>query len=308
MSSTQSPPRVPTYDMQQRSLRADFYIRDQHAGSSGAGLHRHEYFQIQINLGGDTTQHIGNVQRPFPRNALAFILPHRMHMIAHPEDANFRVINFSQHFLLPHLNCDPLELEDVSIQSAPELTPFRFQEHIDFILDNSEFEPVCTLLERMSEHDCERQFGSREVLKGLLLQLIGSICRLYAKPLTQLADNNAAQNSRRDALARMSEYVRTHLADPDLNLKEAAAATFLSQTYLTHWLRKEIGKTFSEFVLERRMQMARAQLLNGSMSVGEVARLCGFSDEAYFSRRFKHVHGQPPGQFRREQQSALGMK
>lgn len=305
MSSTQSPTRVPTYGMQQRSPRADFYIRDQRASTGESGLHRHEYFQIQVNLGGDTVQSIGNVERPFPRNALAFILPHRMHKIAHPADGNFRVINFSQSFLLPHLNCDPLELEDVSIQSAPELSPFRFQEHLDFILKDNDFKTVCALLEQMMEHDCERHFGSREVLKGLLLQLIGMTCSLYAEPLTLLADNNAAQASRRNALARMSEYVSKHLDDPDLNLKEAAAATFLSPTYLTHWLRKEIGKTFSEFVLERRMQMARNHLLNGSASVGEVARLCGFADEAYFSRRFKQVHGLPPGQYRRDQLNSL---
>jgi len=31
-----------------------------------------------------------------------------------------------------------------------------------------------------------------------------------------------------------------------------AAATYVSPTYLTHWLHKEIGKTFTERVLERR--------------------------------------------------------
>ncbi|MDE1166126.1 MAG: helix-turn-helix transcriptional regulator [Pseudomonas sp.] len=296
-----SSPRVPTYGMQQRSERADFYIRDKRARSAETALHRHEYFQIQINLGGDTVQHIGHVERPFPRNALAFILPHRMHLIPHPADGNFMVINFSQTFLLPHLPCDPLDLEDVSILLAPELSPFRFQEHLDFILEDGPFAEVCTLLQRMAQLDRDRQFGTREVLKGLLLQLIGTVCGLYAEPLKTLADSNAAQASRRDALTRMSEYVRKHLADPDLSLKTVAAATYLSPTYLTHWLRKEIGKTFSELVLERRMHMARSQLLNGTRPVGEVARLCGFADEAYFSRRFRQIHGLPPGQFRREQ-------
>ena len=84
----------------------------------------------------------------------------------------------------------------------------------------------------------------------------------------------------------MSEYLRRHIDDPDLNLQKVAAATYLSPTYLTHWLRKEIGKTFSELVLERRMHAARNYLLNGSRPVGEVARLCGFADEAYFSPTF----------------------
>nr|WP_314490867.1 helix-turn-helix transcriptional regulator [uncultured Pseudomonas sp.] len=293
--------RVPTYGMQQRSERADFYIRDEQGRPAETALHRHEYFQIQVNLGGDTVQHIGSVQRPFPRNALAFVLPHRMHMIPHPADSHFMVINFSQTFLLPHLQCDPMDLEEVSIALAPELSPFRFQEHLDFIFGQADFERICVLVRQMRELDTQRQFGSREVIKGLLLQMIGQVCMLYAEPFRQLAEDNAAQASRRDALGRMSEYVRKHLADPDLSLTKAAAATYLSPTYLSHWLRKEIGKTFSELVLERRMHAARSLLLGGSKPVGEVARLCGFADEAYFSRRFRQIHGLPPGQFRRRQ-------
>jgi AraC-like DNA-binding protein len=133
-----------------------------------------------------------------------------------------------------------------------------------------------------------------------LLQLIGTVCERFAEPIKTLADDNAAERSRRDALARMSEYVRKNLSDPDLNLKKAASAAFLSPNYLTHWLRKEVGKTFSELVLERRMHLARTLLLNGTKPVGEIARLCGFADEAYFSRRFRNAHGMPPGQFRKQ--------
>ncbi|MBD9656247.1 MULTISPECIES: AraC family transcriptional regulator [unclassified Pseudomonas] len=293
--------QVPTYFMQQRSELTDFYIRDKKGRRAETAPHRHEYFQVQINLGGDTVQHIGNVERPFPRNTLAFILPHRVHVIPHPPESSFIVINFSQTFLLPHLQCDPMDLEDVSILLAPELSPFRFQQHLDFTLDDAHFAQVRTLIEQMRELDVSRQFGVREILKGLMLQLIGLVCRLYAEPLRQLAESNAAQASRRDALGRMSEYLRRNIADPDLNLKKVAAATYLSPSYLTHWLRKEVGKTFSEMVLERRMHAARNHLLNGSKPVGEVARLCGFADEAYFSRRFRQIHGLPPGQFRRQQ-------
>ncbi len=293
--------QVPTYFMQQRSELTDFYIRDKKGRRAETAPHRHEYFQVQINLGGDTVQHIGNVERPFPRNTLAFILPHRVHVIPHPPESSFIVINFSQTFLLPHLQCDPMDLEDVSILLAPELSPFRFQQHLDFTLDDAHFAQVRTLIEQMRELDVSRQFGVREILKGLMLQLIGLVCRLYAEPLKQLAESNAAQASRRDALGRMSEYMRRNIADPDLNLKKVAAATYLSPSYLTHWLRKEVGKTFSDMVLERRMHAARNHLLNGSKPVGEVARLCGFADEAYFSRRFRQIHGLPPGQFRRQQ-------
>ncbi|KAF1061550.1 MAG: hypothetical protein GAK45_02191 [Pseudomonas citronellolis] len=42
--------RAPVYGMQQRSDRMDFYVRDQDARPALTAPHRHDYFQIQINL------------------------------------------------------------------------------------------------------------------------------------------------------------------------------------------------------------------------------------------------------------------
>ncbi|WP_282340942.1 MULTISPECIES: AraC family transcriptional regulator [Pseudomonas] len=296
------PSRVPTYGMHQRSDRADFYIRDKQARPALTAPHRHEYFQIQINLGGDTLQHIGGAVRPFPRNTLAFILPHRLHVIPHPEDGNFVLINFAQEFLLPQVRCDALDLEDIPLSEAQELAPFRFQEHLDFILDDDEFGPVAELLERMRAVDSARRFGSELILKGYLLQLIGLVCARYQDELLALSANKAEKRGRRDAMSRVSRYIREHLLDPRMNLKDAAAAAFLSPNYLTHLLRKETGSSFSELVLERRMRLARTHLINGNKPLAHVALACGFTDEAYFSRCFRKRHGMPPGQFRREQQ------
>lgn len=292
---------IPTYGMQQRSDRADFYIRDKSARPALTSPHRHEYFQIQINLGGDTVQHIGGAIRPFPRNTLAFILPHRLHVIPHPEDGNFVLINFSQEFFLPQLQCDPMDLEDVSINDAPELAPFRFQEHLDFVLNDQQFAHILQLLEAMREIDRDRQLGSGMMLRGLLLQLIGQVCNLFQEPLWALAASKAQKRGRRDALGRVMDYIREHIADPAMTLKDAAAAAFLSPNYLTHLLRKETGNTFSELVLERRMRLARTHLSNSNQPISHIAQACGFADEAYFSRRFRQANGLPPGQFRRQQ-------
>ena len=295
------PSRIQTYGMQQRSDRMDFYIRDKSARPALTTPHRHEYFQIQINLGGDTVQHIGGAVRPFPRNTLAFILPHRLHVIPHPEDGTFVLINFSQAFFLQHLPCDPMDLEDVPLAEAPELAPFRFQEHLDFTLDDVDFAEVTALLLQMRDMDRARQLGSGAILRGCLLQLIGTVCNRYEAPLLALAANNAERRGRRDAMSRVVEYIREHIADSAMSLTDAAAAAFLSPNYLTHLLRKETGKTFSELVLERRMRLARTHLMNSSKPLSHIAQICGFADEAYFSRRFRKAHGLPPGQFRREQ-------
>ena len=54
---------VRTYAMVERSNHLDFDIRDQGGRAPLTHPHKHEYFQIQLNLGGDTQQHIGGAVR-----------------------------------------------------------------------------------------------------------------------------------------------------------------------------------------------------------------------------------------------------
>jgi len=293
---------VPTLAMQQRSDSPDFYIRDRDERPATTTPHRHDYFQIQINRGGDTVHHIGGAIRPFPRHTVAFILPHRLHLIPHPVDADFVVINFTQEFFVQHIRCDPLDLEDIPLAEAPELAPFRFQEHLDFTLDSSDFAELETLVAKMRAIGATRQVGSALILKGHLLALIGRICNLYQNQLLALAADKAEKRGRRDALERVTKYMREQIGNPALSLKDAAAAAFLTPNYLTHLLRKETGSTFTDLVLDRRMRLARTHLINTSSSISQIAEHCGFSDEAYFSRRFKKAYDQSPSSFRRQHQ------
>jgi transcriptional regulator GlxA family with amidase domain len=48
------------------------------------------------------------------------------------------------------------------------------------------------------------------------------------------------------------------------------------------------------------MSLARELLLHTSLSVKEIAFRCGFSDEAYFGRRFRLLEQASPTAFRRQ--------
>ena len=113
----------------------------------------------------------------------------------------------------------------------------------------------------------------------------------------RLAAAQAHQTSRRDALARVLRYVREHLSE-DVALNDAAEAAFLSPNYLAHLIKKETGKTFTEIVTERRLDKAQELLMSTGARIGDIARECGFADEAYFTRRFKQWFGVSPRQWR----------
>ncbi|QNP58002.1 helix-turn-helix transcriptional regulator [Paenacidovorax monticola] len=296
---------VRTYAMVERSSHLDFDIRDQSLRAPLTQPHKHEYFQIQVNLAGDTQHHVGGTVRPFTARTLSFVLPHRMHLVPHPPGTRWLVVNFSQRFLRPDLAMDPLDLEDVPLTLAPELAPFQFQEHLDFTFDEAGFAEVLALLGTMQRENAARRLASLARIRGCLLELLALTCQRWEGELLALAATQAQQGSRRAALARVLRYLRDELAG-EPTLADAAEAASLSPNYLTHLIKKETGKTFTELLTERRLALAQELLLATGERIGEIARRCGFADEAYFARRFRQWHGLSPRAWRERQRQALG--
>jgi AraC-like DNA-binding protein len=288
---------IHTYSMAERSEHLDFEIRREGMRQPLERPHRHEYFQIQFNVEGATQQYLGAVERPFEPGMLSFVLPYRIHRVPHPPGSKYYIISFGRRFLRPELEVDPLDLEDVPIDAAPELAPFRFQEFLDFRLSEDEAVVARAMCETMLAENRARTFFSLELMRAELLRLIGLVCRRYQKDFAAMSRQQAVRRGRRDALGRVTRFVRENLSRK-LTLEDAAAAAFLSPTYLAHLLKKETGRTFVELVTERRMDRAKDLLLGTDRRIGDIAAAVGFESEAYFSRRFQQLFEMSPRAFR----------
>ena len=288
---------IRTYTLSERAAGPDFGIRDERSVTRIASAHRHEYFQIQLNLAGRTEQHIGAAVRPLLPGSLSFVLPYRVHHVPHPPGSRFYVLSFTQRFLRPELDVDPLDLEDVPLERAPELAPFLYQEFADFRLSGPALKQARTACERMSAEAAARRYCWREIVRAELLLLLGLACRKHEQALLALAAGKAQVRSRRAALSRALKHMRDHITER-INLTSVAAAADLSPTYLAHLLKKETGKTFTDLLTERRMDRARELLAHTPLKIGDIAAEVGFDDEAYFARRFRQRYGMPPGRYR----------
>lgn len=298
-------PHVRTYRMDERANHPDFDIRFQGARDELKQVHRHDYFQIQVGLEGETSQAIGGAVRPFGRGVLSFVLPHRMHVIPHPPGSRYCIINFDRRLLWPALDVDALELDALPFATHPELAPFLFQEYVDFAFDEPDFARILGWLDEMQACNATRGFGEMTMIRGILQQLIGLACLRRQASLLEVSARHDGRVSRHDALQRVLRHVREHLGS-ELSLTAAAEAAFLSPTYLANLLKRETGQTFTELVTARRMARARELLLTTSMPIGDVATQCGYEDEAYFSRRFKQSEGCTARVFRKARQARLG--
>ena len=83
-----------------------------------------------------------------------------------------------------------------------------------------------------------------------------------------------------------------------MNVNELCEMLQVSRTTLFRVFRKKLRKTPIEYIMEKRILIAKKLLTETGHSISKVALLSGFSSEKYFIRRFKMAEGVSPGNFR----------
>ena len=106
-------------------------------------------------------------------------------------------------------------------------------------------------------------------------------------------------------MKRVMSFVETHLNDADVSIDDMAAATFTSKSGLNRKMKSLLGVTPAEFMRESRLQKAAQMLATTAMSIQEIALVCGFADQNYFSKCFKAQKGVTPSQYRAEHDNSL---
>ncbi len=78
-----------------------------------------------------------------------------------------------------------------------------------------------------------------------------------------------------------------------LSLAEIAGASGVSPGYISKQFKKEVGHNISEYILRRKIELAKLLLLQG-VSYGEISYKLGFCSESYFIACYKKVEGKTP--------------
>jgi AraC-like DNA-binding protein len=94
--------------------------------------------------------------------------------------------------------------------------------------------------------------------------------------------------------AILPEYV----IENQVSIDQVAEIVKVSSRTLQRALSNE-GTSFRELVANARLEVARKQLADTSMTIEEISRLLGYSEATHFTRAFRHFSGLPPSEYRR---------
>lgn len=115
-------------------------------------------------------------------------------------------------------------------------------------------------------------------------------------PVEQTVSANEQQKIERYKI--LTSYMEEHLAE-DITLKDLASLTATNPQYLCRFFKEISGISPIQYLINRRIDMAAAMLLETDKSILAISMDCGFENVSYFIRKFKQKKGVTPGEYRK---------
>jgi len=83
-----------------------------------------------------------------------------------------------------------------------------------------------------------------------------------------------------------------------ISLKEIADVSGLSAPYFSTIFKEEMGENLSTYLNRLRVEKASSMLRETELPINGISAACGFEDQSWFSKIFKHYTGYSPCQYR----------
>ena len=119
----------------------------------------------------------------------------------------------------------------------------------------------------------------------------------YLQNVINVRDNGSARKYGkvlRDSVA----YIDEHYADEDISLNTLAELSNISPNHFSAVFSQEMGVTFIEYLINKRMEKAKELLMTTDMKSFEIAYAVGYRDPHYFSYTFKKTQGMTTKEYR----------
>lgn len=144
----------------------------------------------------------------------------------------------------------------------------------------------------------ERKEGYQLALMSGLNAVACAIVRhgIYESPASLRLNGEEKTRAR---LTGIVDYIQKNYTH-NVSLAELARLEGLDMTYLSHFIKKNLGVSFREYVNRLRLERAVDLVTNTRMRMIDVYVDCGYSDYRYLNRAFMREFGMTPVQMREQ--------
>jgi len=143
--------------------------------------------------------------------------------------------------------------------------------------------------------EIENGFLDRILVSALNTALAVRIVRHFVDPskITLTPSNGLS----RERLRRVRDYIEANL-DDRLSLADLAGVACLSPYHFSRSFKQAVGVGPQRYVMERRIERAKALMRQTSQPLAWIAQEAGFADQSHLTMVFRREIGTTPGRFR----------
>ncbi len=243
------------------------------SGFSESALHGHDFYELDLILGGENRTCINREDMICSRGNVFFLTPEDFH--EYGEDGRLDILNI-------HFTEDLISDEVLGMTVNSGLRCFKIGEK-HFV----EMERLSRLLLSQYQDGAGVDILSR-LLECLLLLL--------------LKEGNSSQISTNEKCTDIQKaiiYIGTHFKD-NPSLTEVASTIPLNERYFCLKFKEYTGKTYKEYLKNLKLRYARRLILASNYSMLEVAEKSGYMTQSHFNREFKSEYGITPSELRND--------
>ena len=97
----------------------------------------------------------------------------------------------------------------------------------------------------------------------------------------------------------LSEQILDYMGDHSdvVTLKDISGHFNYHPNYISSLLHKETGRTFTEILIEKRMERAVLLMKSTTLSIEDISAMLGYSNHSNFYTAFKEYYGKTPREF-----------
>ena len=117
----------------------------------------------------------------------------------------------------------------------------------------------------------------------------------FTERMLMLKKNVAASKQVSDAIG----YIYVHIMDR-ITVNDLARAIFVSPTHLSRIFKQETGISVSEYIRQRKIDMAKNYLRFTDYDLADVSAMLSYSSQSHFIQHFRSQVGMTPKAYRKE--------
>lgn len=162
--------------------------------------------------------------------------------------------------------------------------------------DGEKYDEIRTVLKKICNYHYSNQNKSQLFLISIYYDFLNSLATNFL--LTEEDENYSNMvHKNEERKQKIEDYINENY-DKAISLNDLSEKLYLSNAYLSKYIKKQFGMSFLECVNKVRLEHAIEALIYSDKPVVRIAVDCGFSSSAAFNKAFKEKYNITPSLYR----------